>query len=129
MRQQIYLCARYARHEEMNSYASQLRELGYNVRAEWITGAHHDTNSAMCALIDLREVSEADIVISFTEGTGPVVGRGRGGRHVEFGAAVATGKRCIVVGFQENVFHYLPQVEFFETWGECLAALSLEVSS
>jgi hypothetical protein len=39
---------------------------------------------------------------------------GRGGRHVEFGAAVATGKRLIVVGHRENLFHHLPGVEFFD---------------
>lgn len=38
---------------------------------------------------------------------------GRGGRHVEFGLALGLGKRVIVIGHQENLFHHLPQVEFF----------------
>jgi len=35
----------------------------------------------------------------------------RGGRHVEFGLALAWGKRLMIVGPRENVFHCLPQVE------------------
>lgn len=120
----VYLCARYARHEELNGYATDLRAIGYNVQAEWITGAHHDTDSAECARIDVAEVSHADIVVSFTEGPGDIQGRGRGGRHVEFGLALGLGKRCIVVGHRENVFHHLSAVEFFEKWQDCYRAFA-----
>jgi hypothetical protein len=46
----------------------------------------------------------AEMVISFTGGGG------KGGRHVEFGLAVAAGKRLVVIGPRENVFHCLPGV-------------------
>jgi hypothetical protein len=113
----VYLAARYSRNSEMRDYAWDLSEIGFDVRAEWITGKHDATADVDCAIVDWDEVRAADVVISFTEPTGPVQGRGRGGRHVEFGIALALGKRCIVVGHRENVFHYLPQVEFYETWG------------
>lgn len=48
----------------------------------------------------------------------------RGGRHVEFGMAIALGKRAIVVGSQENVFHLLPGVEVYATWEACLDVLA-----
>lgn len=37
----------------------------------------------------------------------------RGGRHVEFGLAVAWEKRIVVIGPQENIFHWLPMVEHY----------------
>lgn len=48
----------------------------------------------------------------------------RGGRHVEFGMALAMDKRLVVVGPRENVFHLLPAVEQFDTWPLALAALA-----
>jgi hypothetical protein len=40
-----------------------------------------------------------------------------GGRHVEFGLALAQGKRVIIVGPRENVFHYLlPDAQIFAYW-------------
>lgn len=123
MSQTVYLCARYSRHEELNGYAEELRRENFHVCCEWITGAHHDTDSATCAEIDYDEVERADIVISFTERPGEISGRGRGGRHVEYGIALALHKRCIVVGYRENVFHHMPQVEFYPLWRECLESL------
>jgi hypothetical protein len=32
--------------------------------------------------------------------------------------------RVIVVGYRENIFHWLPQVEFCATWQEALALCS-----
>jgi hypothetical protein len=124
----VYLCARYSRHEELNGYAAELRAAGYDVQSEWITGVHADTDSAECARIDWVEVQQADIVISFTEAPGPIQGRGRGGRHVEFGIALGSDKRCIVVGHRENVFHHLPQIEFYESWTTTIGVLAEEVT-
>lgn len=53
-------------------------------------------------------------------------GRSRGARHVEFGLALGTGKRLLVVGYRENIFHVLPAVEYYETWGQARAALVSE---
>jgi hypothetical protein len=47
---------------------------------------------------------------------------GRGGRHVEFGYAMALGKRLIVVGHRENLFHEHPTVEFYAGQAEVLQA-------
>lgn len=120
----VYLAARYSRHPEMLTYAEKLAEIGYDVRAEWITGLHDGTSDEECARIDFAEVQAADIVISFTEAPGEKVGRGRGGRHVEFGIALGLRKRCIVVGYRENVFHFLPQVEFVDTPSELFRLLA-----
>jgi hypothetical protein len=121
MKPRVYLAARYSRHQEMLTYAADLAALGYDVKSEWITGAHDATTDLQAAIIDWDEVRLADIVVSFTEEKAG--GRNRGGRHVEFGIALGLGKRCIVVGHRENVFHFMPQVEFYATWAECLATL------
>lgn len=65
---------------------------------------HMFTSSANRDILDLRH---ADTLISFTGG------RGRGGRHVEFGVAVALAKRLVVIGPREHIFHTLDQVEIF----------------
>ena len=65
------------------------------------------------AVIDLEDVDRADSLLFFAED--PLIGTPRGGRHVEFGYALAKGKRCIVIGGEENIFHYLPNVMHFPT--------------
>ncbi|MCA1593050.1 MAG: hypothetical protein LC754_10450 [Acidobacteria bacterium] len=70
---------------------------------------------------DLSEMYESHVVVSFTED--PSCNAPRGSRHVEFGYALATGKRLIVVGPIEAIFHALPYVERVDTWEEALALL------
>lgn len=70
---------------------------------------------------DWEDVNAAKIVISFTEP--PRSTANRGGRHVEFGIALANKARVIVVGHRENIFHWLPIVEFFKTWPEAVKVL------
>lgn len=71
---------------------------------------------------DWEDVNAAELVISFTEP--PRSKANRGGRHVEYGIALANKARVIVVGYRENIFHWLPQVEFFETWERAVMALA-----
>lgn len=128
----IYLAARYSRHPEMRSHAADLTRLGHEVTSRWILGDHEllsrgqsdaDPWAIRWATEDWEDLQAAALVISFTEAPGPIPGRGRGGRHVEFGAALALGKQCVVVGARENVFHHLPHVTFHATWSACLAWL------
>lgn len=51
----------------------------------------------------------------------------RGGRHVEFGMALAWGLRLIVIGQRENVFHCLPQVERYDTWDDFLSSNNINI--
>ena len=132
----IYLAARYSRRAELLVYAGQLREAGHEVTSTWLQGEHqlanrHNTAGAVeaatdtvpmvaqpFALADYADVWAADVVVSFTEA--PRSGASRGGRHVEFGLALAWNKSVVIVGPRENVFHTLPQVvrlnDFQEAW-------------
>lgn len=126
----VYLAARYSRRDELNGYRAELESRGFAVTSRWLDGTHQlggdglsiqaaDSERERFASEDLEDVLRADLVISFTEE--PRKTNGRGGRHVEFGAAYVAKKRCLVVGPRENVFHHLPKVRCFSTWGECWA--------
>ncbi len=131
----VYLAARYSRHPEMRQIAADLRRLGHEVTARWIHG-HHEYDPAEAeraeaagilspveiATDDITDLLAADAVISFTEHPN-AHGRNRGGRHVEFGIALATGKRLMIVGPCENVFHHLPAVEWYPTWRDAYLVL------
>lgn len=135
----IYLAARYSRREELLSYTVELQHIGHEVTSRWLNGGHgipreglsEDSGfasevRARFAIEDWDDLMEADAVISFTEA--PRSNHSRGGRHVEFGAAVAASKRIIVVGYRENVFHCLPCVEFYSSWQELIANLEAETT-
>lgn len=68
-----------------------------------------------CALDDLADIVSADVMVFFSEN--PECAQVRGGRHVEFGYALACGKPIVVCGPRENIFHYLPDVVVCSTWG------------
>ena len=119
----FYLAARYARMKELRRYRDDLVAAGHTVTARWING-EQGNDLAQSAQEDLTDIERADCVLSFTEPEqAHVPYLARGGRHVEHGYALALGKRCIVVGYLENVFHHLPQVEFYESWPVALKAL------
>ncbi len=130
----IYLASRYSRHDEMQGVRDVLEALGHTVTSRWIdchtdvvgdftasfTPEFLNANPDKCGPLgqhDLDDLTKADVVISFTCGTG-----GKGGRHVEFGYGLALGKRMIVVGPRENVFHTLPQVEHYHGWSHLAIA-------
>lgn len=133
----IYLAARYSRYPEIQGYAKELEALGHTVTSRWIQGDHElradgeaetDTWAPVWAMEDYHDLLQAEVMISFTEPPGDTPGRNRGGRHVEYGIALEAGKRCLIVGHREHVFHYLPfaSVAFYATWEACRATLDKE---
>lgn len=126
----FYLTARYSRHSEMQAYAGSLSALGHEVGSRWHRRdyeASKDIESELefsrrLADEDYYDLSYSDAIIAFTEGP-DTPGRGRGGRHVEFGIALQASKTCIVIGPAENIFYTLSQVYQFDTWEEFKEAL------
>lgn len=127
----FYLAGRYSKREQLKWLAAELRRMGHTVTARWLeTGwvNRPDQSSAAppeyrqkYALIDLEDVAGADVVVSLTEGPGEA---SRGGRHVEFGYALALGKKLVVIGYRENLFHEHPAVEFHTTQFSWLSSLA-----
>jgi len=125
----IYLAARYGRKHEMQEYASYLETIGHIITSRWLVSHEAEETKAnynayyevleTYALEDLEDVDRAEAVVSFTHKRGtPVSG---GGRHVEFGYGYARGKRMIIIGEKEHIFHHLPMVEIypsFDDWKE-----------
>jgi hypothetical protein len=121
----LYLAARYGRRAEMQINAVALERLGHQITARWVRGAHENVEERDCAIDDVQDIMRADALVAFTEGPDTPSGlRARGGRHVEFGFALAQGLRTIVVGPRENVFHHLPGVEQVGSVRELLSLLS-----
>jgi hypothetical protein len=121
----IYLAAAYPRHPEMRRYRDQLEAMGHKITSRWIEGEEIEADDGTVEAIarvkprtlerfaktDIEDIDKATCMISFTDGT-----LARGGRHAEFGYALATGLQLVVVGPREHVFHHMPEVEHFETW-------------
>jgi hypothetical protein len=124
----IYLAARYSRHDEMRGVRDFLEKaLGHKVTSRWIdlhggdqleSAAQEVLNSdpESVAHFGIHDIED----VSFTD----KAGGGKGGRHVEHGLALGLGKRVIVCGPRENIFHTLPQVEHYPDWSHLVLALS-----
>jgi nucleoside 2-deoxyribosyltransferase len=121
----IYLASNYSTHPAMRDRAKELRDLGHEVVAEWISGTHNMDGAyadAKYAELDLRDIDAADAIILFTDS--PPGSRSRGGKHVEFGYALAKGKRLFIVGTPANIFHHLPGVIQRVHWVDLLHVLN-----
>mgnify|MGYP001559050712 CR=1 FL=1 len=114
----IYLMAKYSRHPEMQAVAFHLHTMGHRAISRWILGEHQASDSAIgtgglgklearFAQEDIDDLHAADLCIGFSE---PLHTWTRGGRHVELGMALALGKRIVVVGGHEHVFHALSHI-------------------
>jgi hypothetical protein len=109
----------------MQKVRADLEALGHSVTSRWINGGHQISDDGLSvegkaafATEDLSDLVASDTVISFTEA--PRSTSSRGGRHVEFGIALSSDRRVIVVGPRENVFHCLPNVEWYADYSSFL---------
>lgn len=123
----IYIASRYSRKDEMREVAEVLRGWGYKVTSSWLAEPHDSnmtldqlpvTTNAGYAQVDLDDVLAADVMLFFSED--PLIGTPRGGRHVEYGFAVANGIEIFTVGPKENIFHYLPYIKNYESFKDFL---------
>ena len=126
----VYLAAAYSSKEEIRRYARDLTALGIEVTAQWLDETHaSDVTFAArdpqelrdFSRRDVEDIARADVFVFFS--LDPEQPTKRGGRHVEFGLAIAAKKRVLVVGPRENIFHFLPEVEVVSTWEEAVALL------
>src|SRR4029079_13196343 len=106
--------------------ASDLIRAGHEVTSRWIEGGRGDDPELVAAIEDVGDLERADCLVTFTERPERnVAWAARGGRHVEFGIALATGKRLCIVGPRENIFHHLLAVEAFATVADLVAGLKV----
>lgn len=114
----IYLAGSYLRRIEFAAYSALLEEDGHHITAAWLSGVHEKPpwTEATYTRHDLDCIREADVYLGFTEPNGVPSEYKRGGRHVEFGYAVAHRKKLVIVGPRENAFYHLPGVYQFDTF-------------
>ncbi|HSJ76636.1 MAG TPA: hypothetical protein VK899_10760 [Gemmatimonadales bacterium] len=131
-----YFASRYSDHPRMRDYRAQLlaAQPGSEVTSRWIDigrgelvhsytqqTLREDTAQiwALAGQSDVDDLYAADVVVSF----GHQDGGGKGGRHVEFGMAMAWGKRLVLIGTREHLFHTAPQVEHYDTFDDFMRGL------
>lgn len=123
----FYLAARFSRKAELQGYAKRLEAQGHIVTSRWLGQDDEDSyeklspeKARICGEHDVEDVLNADAIINFTEPAG-VPSSSRGGRHVELGIAIGVKKILIAIGLKENVFHWLPNIEWFCTFNSFMS--------
>lgn len=119
----VYLSASFSRREELNRYREELAEVGIEVTSRWLTDPTPElTDDAWRTLAakDRDDIRRADALVLFADSELD----SRGGRHVEFGMALALEKRLIIVGEIENLFRRLAEVEVVNSWEEAVTLLT-----
>jgi nucleoside 2-deoxyribosyltransferase len=107
----IYLAAQFSEQALMKEWRKLLRQNGHYITSRWLEVKEsgldeaHKTNAADEAAKDLQDIKASEIVISKTINRGDMFTGG--GRHIEFGYALALDKMLINVGGYESIFHKL----------------------
>lgn len=107
----IYLAARYSRLDELCVYREEIEAAGHHVTSNWLNISGHEFETltfddrVATAAEDFMDIEMADAAIVFTEDED--ASKSHGGKHVEFGIALALNKVAYVVGPIENVFYAL----------------------
>lgn len=128
----VYLAAPYGTRDSIRRLAAELEQIGMTATSSWLQEQHEvsaattgaasgvgDDDAQRHVAQDFADIDRSDVLVVFTEPMwtpSPTPGRGStlslvggnphsGGRHIETGYAQALGKRVLVVGEPENIFH------------------------
>ncbi len=122
----VYLSASFDARDIIEQYAAVLIERGVEVTSNWlweppkrVGQEFEEWEFRARANDDIADIDRADVVVMWTQWPST-----SGGRHGEFLYGIAKGKRSVVIGARENVFHYLSVVEQFDTFGEFIETLN-----
>jgi nucleoside 2-deoxyribosyltransferase len=115
----IYIAAPYPIRDEAISIMHALEAHGHVVTSTWLRQV--DTMGDYYARLDLADVDACDMLLFYQPDEW--VNKGTGGRHVEFGYAIARKKLVVMIGPHSNIFHYLDSVLHLESIGALLEAL------
>lgn len=116
----IYIAASFPYKYRALEFKDFLHSVGYAVSSGWIQKAKgYDTDEdpeekkqrlIAASADDFAEVRACDTFVMFTEGK-YAEQTTSGGRHAEFGMAVAHNKKIVLIGPLENVHHYSPSIK------------------
>lgn len=88
----------------------RLEAAGHVITSRWLKAP--DEMSDAFAREDLADVARADLLLAYHPGGWH--DKGTGGRHVEFGYALALGKQVVLLGKRTNIFHHLACVRVID---------------
>lgn len=106
----VYIAAPYPEREAAIQVMNQLEEAGFRVTSTWLKG--DDELADKYARLDLEDIRRSQIVVALNPRH--FHNSGTGGRHVEFGYALALNRPIVLVGERSNIFHYLSDVTVCE---------------
>jgi len=116
----IYIAAMFSQRAAMEIIADELKGYGFEIVARWVYGGEDGLSREQIALTDIADVDACDTLVAFTQCRGTM--HTGGGRHVEFGYALAKGKKIIVIGDRETVFHHHPAARVYRNMDDWLYA-------
>lgn len=117
----IYLASGFRRRYVLRHVAEELQQQGHEIVSSWIwldTRPHRKEEAfeefaQRIAEQNIRELAEADALIVDAWGIAP---ENHGGVHTELGYALGADKQTFLVGPSGNTFHWLLQVQKFQSW-------------
>lgn len=125
----IYLASQWVNRHELRRFKGGLIYHGHYVTSRWIDREERpddftqEANRAReIANEDLYDLEAADTLLLYAENNPNT--RNRGGLYVEFGIAMALGKRLFIIGPRTNVFTYLPEVQVWDSFNDFLRDLA-----
>lgn len=110
----IYIAAPYPLRHEAIQVMQRLEADGHTVTSRWLKRESQMSHEE--ATNDLADVAAADVLLALHPPDWHE--RGKGGRHVELGYAVALGKTVVLWGQRTNQFHHLRQVRTISSLDE-----------
>lgn len=110
----IYIATNYGQMQRAKASAKYLADDGHEIVSTWHEGRHDDLDHKDCCAIDLYDLSHAEALLFIPPQN---TSRARGGCHVEFGVAIATGLKIFIIGRSENpnVFHFHKNVTHLDS--------------
>lgn len=108
----VYIAGRFEQRAALRTFRAVLEDAGYIVVARWLDIP--DESSALdgdeitkhlMAQMDLQDLLSCQILLACN--IEPKNVSNRGGRHVEFGAALLNGMEIHTIGEEEHIFHHL----------------------
>ena len=118
----VYLSGNFGDKKEILKAGTQLKGKGHHIQSGWLYGedglkkqyaGDPEGFNRACAEKDLQDIRDSDALILFT---GDYGSKSLGGKHTEFGYAMAIGKIVIIMGKRVNVFHFRNSLKHFEYW-------------
>ena len=121
----VYIAAPFPLRRVAIDVMDMLEAHGVEVTSSWLKAPDQMTDAF--ARIDLDDVARADLLLALNPADWTE--KGTGGRHVEFGYALALGKLIVMAGTPSNIFHFLSRVvvidHTFPTIRDTVLALDL----